>query len=225
MIPLRDSTRSRSFPIVNISLIIINILVFLKEITLTNQQLNYLTYFYGLIPAKVQTQLSAGVPLPAVAVPFITAMFLHGGWLHILGNMLYLWIFGDNVEDRMGHLPYLFFYLIVGVAGSTVHILANPGSQVPIIGASGAIAGILGAYFISYSRARILTLLPLPFFVTLIEVPAFFFLPFWFILQLLNGISTNLAANPVAWWAHIGGFLAGMFLVNFFPKKKLPTYR
>ncbi|MGB9792027.1 MAG: rhomboid family intramembrane serine protease [Thermacetogeniaceae bacterium] len=225
MIPLRDSTRSRSFPIVNILLIALNILVFLKETTLTSQQLNYLTYMYGVIPAKVQTELSAGVPILSIAVPFITAMFLHGGWLHILGNMLYLWIFGDNVEDRMGHLPYLFFYLLVGIAGSIAHILANPGSQVPIIGASGAIAGVLGAYFISYPRSRILTLLPLPFFITLIEVPAFFFLPFWFILQLLNGISTNLAANPVAWWAHIGGFLAGMLLVNFFPNTKARTFR
>ncbi|HHW40895.1 MAG TPA: rhomboid family intramembrane serine protease [Syntrophomonadaceae bacterium] len=225
MIPLRDSARSRKFPIVNVFFIIINVLVFLKEITLTNHQLNYISYVYGVIPARVQTQLAAGAPLVAVAVPFITAMFLHGSWLHILGNMLYLWIFGDNVEDRMGHLPYLIFYLVVGVAGSIAHIMANPGSQIPIIGASGAIAGVLGAYFISYPRARILTLLPLPFFVTLIEVPAFFFLPFWFILQLLNGLSTNIAANPVAWWAHIGGFVAGMILVNFFPKSSYRAYR
>lgn len=225
MIPLRDSTRSKSFPIVNVLLIILNIIIFLKETTLTSQQLSYLAYMYGVIPAKVLTELSAGVPILAIAVPFFTAMFLHGGWLHILGNMLYLWIFGDNVEDRMGHLPYLFFYLLVGIAGSIAHIMANPGSQVPIIGASGAIAGVLGAYFISYPRSRILTLLPLPFFITLIEVPAFFFLPFWFILQLLNGISTNLAANPVAWWAHIGGFLAGMLLVNFFPNTKARTFR
>lgn len=225
MIPLRDSTRSKSFPIVNVILIIINILIFLKETTLTSRQLNYLAYTYGVVPAKVQTELTAGVPITSIAVPFITAMFLHGGWLHILGNMLYLWIFGDNVEDRMGHLPYLFFYLLAGIAGSIAHILANPGSQVPIIGASGAIAGVLGAYFVSYPRSRILTLLPLPFFITLVEVPAFFFLPFWFILQLLNGISTNLAANPVAWWAHIGGFLAGMLLVNFFPNTKARTFR
>lgn len=225
MIPLRDSTRSKSFPIVNVILIIINILIFLKETTLTSRQLNYLAYTYGVVPAKVQTELTAGVPITSIAVPFITAMFLHGGWLHILGNMLYLWIFGDNVEDRMGHLPYLFFYFLAGIAGSIAHILANPGSQVPIIGASGAIAGVLGAYFVSYPRSRILTLLPLPFFITLVEVPAFFFLPFWFILQLLNGISTNLAANPVAWWAHIGGFLAGMLLVNFFPNTKARTFR
>ena len=131
MIPLRDSTRSRTFPIVNVSLIVINFIVFFKEISLSNQALNQLTFTYGLIPAHVASQLAAGAPLLSLATPFITAMFLHANWLHIIGNMLYLWIFGDNVEDRVGHLPYLFLYLLVGVAGSIVYCLASPASQVP----------------------------------------------------------------------------------------------
>lgn len=218
MIPLRDSTRSQHFPYINMALIVLNILIFFKEITLTSQKLNHFFYVFGIVPAKVEAQLAAGTPLLPLALPFITAMFLHGNWLHIIGNMLYLWVFGDNVEDRLGHFPYLIFYLLVGIAGSTAHIIANPSSQVPIIGASGAIAGVLGAYFLSFPQARILTLVPLFFFITIIEVPALFFLFFWFLIQLLNGLSNaGLTANPVAWWAHVGGFLAGTILVKFFP--------
>ncbi|MGD0153568.1 MAG: rhomboid family intramembrane serine protease [Thermacetogeniaceae bacterium] len=216
MIPLRDSVRSRTFPIMNLTLIIINFLVFFKEISLSNNALNQLTFTYGLIPARVTTQFASGVSLLVLATPFITAMFLHGNWLHIIGNMLYLWIFGDNVEDLVGHLPYLFFYLLVGVAGSIAHILSNPASRVPIIGASGAIAGILGAYFISFPKAKVLTLLPLFFFITLVEIPAVWFLLFWFVMQLLSGFATSVAADSVAWWAHIGGFLVGAVLINLF---------
>lgn len=224
MIPLRDSTKSRSFPIVNITLILANILVFIWTLGLSAEQQNFIATSYGLIPARVQAQLSAGYPFPVIFLPFITAMFLHGGWLHLLGNMLYLWIFGDNVEDRMGHLPYLIFYLTVGVIGSLAHIMANPGSQIPIIGASGAIAGVLGAYFLAYPRSRILTLVPLLFFITIVQIPAFFFLPIWFILQLVNVYGTTGVASTVAWWAHIGGFLAGMLLVNLFPRKRYHIY-
>jgi membrane associated rhomboid family serine protease len=216
MIPLRDSTRSRTFPIVNVSLIVINFIVFFKEISLSNQALNQLTFTYGLIPAHVASQLAAGAPFLSLATPFITAMFLHANWLHIIGNMLYLWIFGDNVEDRVGHIPYLFFYLLVGVAGSIVYCLASPASQVPIIGASGAIAGVLGAYFVLYPKAKVLTLLPLFFFITLVEIPAVWFLLLWFGMQVLNGFTTSLAADSVAWWAHIGGFVAGAVLINLF---------
>jgi membrane associated rhomboid family serine protease len=216
MIPLRDSTRSRTFPIVNVSLIVINFIVFFKEISLSNQALNQLTFTYGLVPAHVASQLAAGAPFLSLATPFITAMFLHANWLHIIGNMLYLWIFGDNVEDRVGHLPYLFFYLLVGVAGSIVYCLASPASRVPIIGASGAIAGILGAYFVLYPKAKVLTLLPLFFFITLVEIPAVWFLLLWFGMQVLNGFTTSLAADSVAWWAHIGGFVAGAALINLF---------
>lgn len=221
MIPLRDSTRSRSFPYVNVVLIVLNILVFLKELALPTQHLNYFFYTYGVVPARAVEQAAAGAPLAVAAVPFITAMFIHGGWMHLLGNMLYLWIFGDNVEDRMGHIPYLFFYLSAGVIGSIAHIIANPGSQVPIIGASGAIAGVLGAYFLSFPGSRILTLVPLFFFITVIQVPALVFLPVWFIIQLLNGLSTaGMAANTTAWWAHVGGFLGGAILLPFFSRPR-----
>ena len=216
MIPLRDSTRSRSFPLVNVSLIVINLIVFLKEISLTTQGMNQLTFTYGLIPAQVVSRLGAGAPFLSLAAPFITAMFLHANWLHIIGNMLYLWIFGDNVEDRIGHAAYLFFYLLVGIAGSIVYCFASPTSQVPIIGASGAIAGILGAYFVLYPKAKVLTLLPLFFFITLVEIPAIWFLLLWFGMQVLNGFTTSLAADSVAWWAHIGGFVTGAALISLF---------
>ncbi len=221
MIPLRDSTRSRRIPYINVTLIVLNILIFLKEITLSEPELNRFFNVFGVVPARVEAQLAAGAPLLPLLIPFITTMFLHGNWLHIIGNMLYLWVFGDNVEDRLGHFPYLLFYLVVGFIGSAAHIIANPGSQVPIIGASGAIAGVLGGYFLVYPRARILTLVPLFFFITIVEVPAVFFLIFWFLVQLLNGISTaGVAANPVAWWAHVGGFLAGAILIKLFPETR-----
>lgn len=218
MIPLRDSMRSRTFPIVNVILIAICFIAFFKEITLGSRELNQLMLTYGLIPSQVLSRLTSGSPLLPLATPFVTAMFLHGNWVHIIGNMIYLWIFGDNVEDRVGHLPYLIFYLAVGAAGSMAHIIANPDSQVPIIGASGAIAGILGAYFISYPRSRILTLLPLFFFITIVEVRAVWFLLFWFVIQLFSGFGASLAADSVGWWAHIGGFVAGALLINLFPR-------
>jgi membrane associated rhomboid family serine protease len=220
MIPLRDSTRSRNFPVVNVSLIAINFIVFFGELSLSNQGMNQLTYTYGLIPAQV-TSHATGTPILTLAIPFVTAMFLHANWLHIIGNMLYLWIFGDNVEDRVGHLPYLFFYLLVGMAGSIVYCLGSPASQVPIIGASGAIAGILGAYFVLYPKAKVLTLLPLFFFITLVEIPAIWFLLLWFGLQVVNSFTTSLAADSVAWWAHIGGFVTGAVLIGLFTRNKV----
>jgi membrane associated rhomboid family serine protease len=216
MIPLRDSTSSRTFPIVNISLIAINFLVFFKEISLSNQGLNQLIFTYGLIPAQVPVGLAGGAPSLSLLVPFITTMFIHSSWIHIIGNMLYLWIFGDNIEDQVGHLPYLFFYLLVGVIGSVTYCLTSSSSQVPIIGASGAIAGILGAYFVLFPRAKVLTLLPLIFFITLVEIPAIWFLLIWFGLQVLDGFTTSIAADSVAWWAHIGGFVSGALLIKLF---------
>ncbi len=221
MIPLRDSIRSKRFPYVNISLIIINVLVFFKEIILPAQYLNSFFYTYGIIPAQVTEQLFYGTSLITIGTPFITAMFIHGNWLHLLGNMLYLWIFGDNIEDRLGHLPYLLFYLMVGIIGSIAHILSVPGSGVPIIGASGAIAGVLGAYILAYPRSRILTLVPVFFFITFFQVPAIIFLPIWFIIQFVNALSTaGMAVEAVAWWAHIGGFIGGVILYLLFPRQR-----
>ncbi len=225
MIPLRDSVRPGKAPFVNWILIGVNLYVFVREIMLTPQELNEVFYNLGVIPSNVIHLLFAGAPLDPVMITFITAMFLHGGWLHVLGNMLFLWVFGDNVEDRMGHLRYLLFYLAAGIIGSFSHILANPTSEVPIIGASGAVAGVLGGYFVTFPKARVLALIPIIFFFTLAEIPAVIFLALWFVLQIFNGAaSLGGAVNPVAWWAHIGGFVAGMILIKIFAPKRTSWY-
>lgn len=149
-------------------------------------------------------------------------MFLHGGWFHLLGNMLYLWIFGDNVEDRMGHIRYVLFYLISGYTATLTHVYFMPESDVPMVGASGAIAGVLGAYLIMFPKARVLTLLPIGIFISIIRIPALLFLGLWFLLQVINQTAVASAdAQSVAWWAHIGGFAAGMILVRFFRQKNV----
>jgi membrane associated rhomboid family serine protease len=205
MIPLRDSMRPQRYPYVNILLIFINIALFFYQVSLSNEKLAELFFRYGVIPQNFF--LLQGNLL----FPLLGSMFLHGGWFHLLGNMLYLWVFGDNVEDRMGHSGYLFFYLLAGVTASLAHIAANPQSTVPTIGASGAIAGVLGAYFILFPRARVLTLIPIGFFLTTARLPAVLFLFLWFFLQLFNALgATAASAQMVAWWAHIGGFLIGI---------------
>ena len=226
MIPLRDSIRPQKKPFVNWILIAINVVVFINEIVLPPDLLNEFFYNWGLIPSNVVHLVSTGSPLNPVMITFITAMFLHGGWLHMLGNMLFLWVFGDNVEDRFGHLRYLLFYLLVGIIGSITHILSNTASVVPIIGASGAVAGVLGAYFVTFPKARVLTLIPIIFFFTIVEIPAVIFLALWFILQIFNGTaSLGGAANPVAWWAHIGGFVAGIVLIKIGAPRGIRWYR
>lgn len=212
MIPLRDSLRSRSFPIITISLILANFYIFWQELILSEQGLDKFVHHFGVIPAQISSVfvhegLSWGL------MPLVTSMFLHGGWLHLLGNMLYLWVFGDNVEDRMGHVKFFLFYLAAGIAGALAQISADPGSTIPTIGASGAIAGVLGAYFLWYPRARILTLVPIFLFISIVEIPAIYYLFLWFGLQLINGlVSLAMPGNVVAWWAHVGGFLAGVVL-------------
>lgn len=220
MIPIRDSTRSRSRPYVSIALILVNVLLYLHHSTFTRHQLLALYRDYAVIPVRyTQTGALWWLELAAV-IPLFSAMFLHGGWLHLIGNMLYLWVFGDNVEDRMGRAGYLVFYLLAGLVSNAAHILANPTSTLPTIGASGAVAGVLGAYLLTFPRARVLALVPLGFFLPLIEVPAVLFLFGWFLLQLLNGFLTLGVASAqtggVAWWAHIGGFVAGMVMVHWF---------
>ena len=222
MIPIKDNIRSRRFPVVNVTLILINIAVFVFELALSQSQLNQFMFTYGLIPRKVAALSTGHAGVVQTVVPLITAMFIHGGWLHVLGNMLYLWIFGDNVEDRLGRAKYLFLYLAAGVIGSLAQVRANPLAAEPVIGASGAIAGVLGAYFLSYPKAKVLTLVPIFFFISFIEIPAFIFLFIWFILQFLNGFVTlGVAGNMVAWWAHIGGFLSGAVgVILLAPAKK-----
>jgi membrane associated rhomboid family serine protease len=220
MIPLRDNTYSHSFPFVNVTIIVLNVLIFLYQLSLPEELLNLFFYNFGVIPAQVISQVTTGESLLITVTPFISAIFLHGSWVHMLGNMLYLWIFGDNIEDRIGHLRYLLFYLLIGIISCIAHIISVPGSQIPIIGASGAIAGIMGAYFLTFPKARILTLVPVFFFITFIQVPAIIFLPIWFVIQIINGLSTaGMGADAVAWWAHIGGFISGLVLMPFFARR------
>lgn len=211
MIPLRDNIPSTTLPFVTYGLIGANVLAFLFELSL-GPNLERFMYIFGVVPANVTTIISEAPQLIHYAVfPFFTSIFLHGGWMHLLGNMLYLYIFGDNVESALGHLRYLVFYLSCGVAASVVHIMFNSGSDMPTVGASGAIAGILGAYFLLFPKAKVITLVPIFFFITIIKVPALLFLGLWFLIQFLSGSMAlgGGAAAGVAWWAHIGGFAVG----------------
>ena len=218
MIPLRDSPVSRRFPYINIALILANVVVFYQQLGMTEGQLQAAVVAHGLIPVRLFESLARGELALALA-PLFSYQFLHGGWLHIGSNMLYLWVFGDNIEDRLGHVRYLIFYLLTGALAGMAQSLTGPASGVPVIGASGAVAGILGAYLISCPRARVLALIPVFFFLTVAEVPAVIFLGFWFILQIFSGVASIGMELPVAWWAHIGGFVAGLLLVNIFGKK------
>ena len=216
MIPLYDTLHSRRFPLVNWMLIGLNVLVFLYELTLSPAALDRLTRVWGLVPAQLTAH-----PLD-IWVTIFTSMFLHGGWFHILSNMWVLFIFGDNVEDRMGGARYLVFYLLSGVAAALIESFIVPGSRVPMIGASGAIAGVLGAYLILYPRARVASLVPILFIFTIIEIPALIFLLFWFISQLFSGwlALQGAAGSGVAWWAHVGGFVFGMATVGLFAQRR-----
>jgi len=215
MIPIGDSVRSRTFPYVNLAIIIANFLVFFYELSLGNGVNSFLRD-WGAVPALVTDYLDhpGDHPLRVLFTP-ITAMFLHGGWFHILGNMLFLWVFGDNVEDAIGHVSYLVFYLLAGIAAAVTQIWVDSNSILPMVGASGAIAGVLAAYVVLYPRATIATVI-FPIFWA-IPVPAFVLIGLWFLLQLVSGaaaIGTAVGASEgVAWFAHIGGFLAGLVLV------------
>jgi len=211
MIPLRDNISARRFPIVNIAIIALNVLVFVFEDVLSPQQLQHVIELYGLVPAHFW---HGGGEL-ARWLPLFTSVFLHGGWWHLISNMLALYIFGDNVEDRLGHVRYLVFYLLSGVIAGGAHLVAYRGSSLPTVGASGAIAGVLGGYLVLFPYARVLTLVPIFFFIRIVEIPAIVYLGFWFISQLFNGLFALAAADVfqgggVAWWAHIGGFIFGL---------------
>ncbi|MBI4446950.1 MAG: rhomboid family intramembrane serine protease [Acidobacteria bacterium] len=223
MIPFRDNIPSRSYPIMTVSLILANIAAFLYELSLPPRALESFVFLYGVVPARFQ--FLSEYPLEVMqttSINVFAAMFLHGGWVHLLGNMWYLWIFGDNVEDRMGHFRFLIFYLVCGIAASLAHIFFNISSEIPSIGASGAVAGVLGAYLLSYPFARILTVLPFFLFWPVVELPALLVLGFWFFVQLMNGTAAvTIAAQTtggVAWWAHVGGFVAGMILIGAFAR-------
>ncbi|MBM3797999.1 MAG: rhomboid family intramembrane serine protease [Acidobacteria bacterium] len=207
MLPLRDSQPSRTFPAVTVWLIVINVFVFLFEFSLEPLSRNHFVAEYGMVPA-------AFVPRS-----LLTSMFLHGGWMHLIGNIWFLWIYGDNVEDLLGRWRYVLFYLACAVVSALVHLMFNLGSRIPTIGASGAIAGVMGAYLITYPHARIVTLLPIIIFFTTVELPAWFILIYWFVIQFFYGFgelaaSTGVEQGGVAWFAHVGGFVAGAALVK-----------
>ena len=224
MIPLRDDNPTVLWPIVTATLTIANTAVFFYELSLEPRHLDALVYQMGIIPASLTR---AHIPGTGGYFTVWTSMFLHGGWMHIIGNMLYLWIFGNNIEDSMGHLRFIFFYLLAGLAAAATHIYFNPASTVPTIGASGAVSGVLGAYLVLFPHARIKTLIFLfgPFF-RIVYLPAWLLLIFWIGLQLLNQASgaMDASAGGVAYAAHIGGFAAGIILIPLFRKYRRKTH-
>ena len=215
MIPLRDVIPSRTTPYITITIIVINALAWLFELTLSPDVIGVFLRVYGIVPAFFQ---------PAT---LITSMFLHGSWSHVIGNMWFLWIFGDNVEDRVGHGRFIVFYLLCGIGAGMAHLLANPGSELPTVGASGAIAGVMGAYFVLYPQSRVLTLLPW-IFITVVEIPAVFVLGFWFLAQVFSAgaiaVTASTHGGGVAFMAHVAGFAAGAIGIFVFRKKQLDPW-
>jgi len=222
MLPIRDDQVRYSTPWVNYFLIGLNLLIYLFEATLDPQGFKLVMHEFGVVPYHLAAFLggSPRYPLPAIVLPFFTSMFLHGSWLHVIGNMWFLYIFGDNVEDYLGHFKYLVFYILVGLIAMLTQVAVNVHSTVPTVGASGAIAGVLGAYFILYPRARVLTWI----FVVVVWIPAWVILGYWFVLNFLSGTESALAMQRqnmggVAFWAHVGGFIAGAMLVKVFGER------
>ncbi len=232
MIPLRDDVPSRTFPYVTVTLIVLNVLMFGYELSL-GRGLDAFFREYAVVPKHYVSDYYItprgtlrNIGILDLVVPLFASMFMHGGWMHIIGNMVYLWIFGDNVEDRMGRVKFVIFYLLCGLAASGAHILSNVNSRVPSIGASGAIAGVLGAYIVLYPRARVLVLVPIFIFLQFLEIPAIFFIGFWFLQNFFYGAislgAESAQTSGTAWWAHIGGFVAGLVMVKLFATK--PQY-
>ncbi len=225
MIPLHDDNPTEINPLVTIALIVTCALVFLYEVSLPERAGETFVFHYGAIPASIFGH-EAALSEDAVAVPvtltLLTSMFLHGGWMHLIGNMLYLWIFGNNVEDVMGHVKFVIFYVVCGILAAMSHALTDPTSGIPMVGASGAISGVLGAYLLLYPRAQVLVVIPLGIFIKTMYVPAGFVLGFWFVLQLLSGgMSLGQGGGGVAFFAHVGGFVAGMALIGLFKRPEV----
>ena len=228
MIPIRDKNPSGTFPYITVGIIVINVLIFLYELSL-DSGLGEFIMKYAVLPLKIKHySQDPDLTFTSISFPFVSSMFLHGGFIHLIGNMWYLWIFGDNIEDKLGHFKFFGFYILCGIIASSVHVLFNSQSDIPCIGASGAIAGVLGAYMVTFPRARVVTIVPLFIFIQVIELPAIVVLGFWFVIQFFNGatsITASTSGAGVAWWAHIGGFAAGIIIFyiirTFFNK----TYR
>jgi len=225
MIPLHDDNPTEITPYVTITLLVLCVLVFLWELSL-GQQVERAVYSLGVIPATLVGGKSLPPELALLPswMTMFTSMFMHGGWMHLIGNMLYLWIFGNNVEDAMGHQRFIVFYLLCGIAAVMAQALPDPTSTVPMIGASGAISGVLGAYLLLYPHARVLVAIPFGFILHTVRIPAGWVLVFWFIMQLLNSAAASNQQGGVAFGAHIGGFIAGMALIPFFRKRGVPLF-
>ncbi|MCW5876954.1 MAG: rhomboid family intramembrane serine protease [Anaerolineales bacterium] len=214
MFPLRDSNRTRNFPVMNWLLILANALVFFYEVGLSESQLREFIFEFALVPARL------GSDPETFAFTVLSSMFMHAGWFHFLSNVWILHIFGDNVEDRMGPIRYLIFYLLGGAAAALLETYISPGSEIPVLGASGAIAGVLGAYILLFPGARVRTAIFL-IFISVVDLPAIIFIGFWFISQLFSGLAAigSTATSGVAWWAHIGGFVMGLVLCGLFARR------
>lgn len=225
MFPLYDENPTKTFPFITILLIIANIAIFIWEATMGSAELGKIIAVYGFIPRKLYSAFKASDFFNPLWISVFTSMFLHGGLLHIGGNMLYLWIFGNNIEDLLGHFKFLLFYILAGIAGVIGQVVSSPSSTVPGIGASGAIAGVLGAYLLYYPGVRVVTAIPIFFFIQFIRLPAIIVIGFWIVIQLMSGFAALADAGQqfsggVAWFAHIGGFIVGMILVLLFPKSR-----
>ncbi len=220
MLPIRDDTPRSTTPYINYFLIVLNLLVYYFESTLGTRSLRSFEYQFAFIPRNVEGWLTGSVPASYALIPFFSSMFLHASWWHVIGNMWFLRVFGDNVEDRLGHFGYLIFYLLCGVGADLVHFIFNFNSSLPAVGASGAIAGVMGAYFVLYPRARVLTWWVLFVF----WLPAWLVLGYWFLGEFLSGaaslFTSSGGAGGVAFWAHIGGFVTGVLLIKLLPTKK-----
>ena len=221
MIPLKDDNPTSSKPIVSYGIIGFCVLIFLAQLGLNENELRDFTYSYGLIPSVLMgiDQLPNDLNRISPIGTIFTSMFMHGGWMHLIGNMLYLWIFADNIEDDLGTLNFVIFYFACGVGAAMSQVLVDVNSQIPMIGASGAIGGVLGAYLINYPNARVLVLIPFGFFSQLLKIRALYVLGFWFVLQFINSFLSTSSGGGVAYAAHIGGFISGLILILFFNKK------
>lgn len=210
MIPISDSVKSKHFPILNLFILGLNVFIFFQMLISPN--LNAFISQYALIPSKIDfSNLNT-------LYPFITHMFLHGGFFHLISNMLFLWVFGDNIESHFGKIGYLIIYFVSGLSGALIQFLLSPGSTIPMLGASGAVSGILGAYYVSHPHSKVKSLFPIFFFITIVEIPAGIYIIYWFVLQLFSGVASlgqiSQQTGGVAFWAHIGGFIAGVVLAK-----------
>lgn len=227
MIPLHDDNPTRLAPLVTVAFIAACALVFFWQLSLGAHGYQAVVHALGVTPAVLlnKVALPAEIAVAPAAVTVFTSMFLHGGFMHLAGNMLYLWIFGNNVEDAMGHGKFIVFYLLCGIAAVFGQVLQDPDSTIPMIGASGAVSGVLGAYLALYPRARVLVLIPLFFFIQLVRLPALWVLGLWFGVQLVNSALASTDQGGVAWFAHIGGFIAGLALVPFFKNRRVAVFQ